>query len=73
MLPMNMKFTGWIAISTRIPRKIFFGQGGPNFGGGKAENLGKMAKTGKPIVMQIPYWPLLPGIKSLHYFGFPAC
>ena len=50
-------------------------------GEGRPENLGKMAKTGKPIVMQIREWSILIGntglyslvSKYLHYFGFPAC
>ena len=50
-------------------------------GEGRPENLWKMAKTGKPIVMQIREWSILIGntglyslvSKSLHYFGFPAC
>ena len=50
-------------------------------GRGRLENLGKMAKTGKPIVMQIREWSILIGntglyslaSKSLHYFGFLAC
>ena len=50
-------------------------------GDGRPENLGKMAKIGKPIVMQIREWSILIGntglyslvSKSLHYFGFPAC
>ena len=45
------------------------------------KNLGKMAKTGNPIVMQIRELSVLienTGIyslvsKSWHYFGFPAC
>ena len=48
---------------------------------GRPENFGKMAKTGKPIVIQIKEWSILIGntglyslvSKSLHYFDFPAC
>ena len=48
---------------------------------GRPENLGKMAKNRKPIVMQIREWSILIGntglhslvSKSLHYFCFPAC
>ena len=51
------------------------------FGEGRQENVGKMTKTGKPIVMQIREWSILirnTGLyslvsKCLHYFGFPAC
>ena len=50
-------------------------------GEGRAENLGKWPKTGKPIVMQVREWSILIGntdlyslvSKSLHYFCFPAC
>ena len=47
----------------------------------RPENLKEMAKTGKPIVMQIREWSILienTGLyslvsKSFYYFGFPAC
>ena len=50
-------------------------------GEGRSENLEKIAKNGKPIVVQIREWSILIGnnclyslvSKSLHYFGFPAC
>ena len=35
------------------PKNIIFFQGGPNFGEGRPENLGKWAITGTSIVMQI--------------------
>ena len=34
-------------------KNIIFFQGGPNFGEGRSENLGKWAITGTPVVMQI--------------------
>ena len=37
---------------------IIFGQGGPNFGEGRPENLRKMAKNREPIVMQIREWSI---------------
>ena len=40
----EMKFTGYIALSTRIPKIYFFGQGGPNFGG---ETAGKFRENGQ--------------------------
>ena len=50
-------------------------------GEGRPENLGKMAKPGKPNVMQIREWSILIGNtnfypqvpKSFHCFGFPVC
>ena len=50
-------------------------------GEGWPENLGKMARTGKPIVMQIREWSIIIGntglyslvSKFLHYFCFSAC
>ena len=50
-------------------------------GEGRPENLGNMAKTGKPIVMQIREWSILIGNtklysrvpKSSHCFGFLVC
>ena len=50
-------------------------------GEGRPEKLGKWPKTGKSIVMQVREWSILIGntglysqvLKSLHYFGFPAC
>ena len=60
---------------------IFFGQGGPNFGGGTTGKFGEMARAGKPIVTHIREWSILMGntglyslvSNSLHYFCFPAC
>ena len=46
-------------------------------GEGRPENLGKMAKNGEPIVMQIREWSILIADTGLHSlvsnFGFPAC
>ena len=60
---------------------IFLARKALILGEGKPENLRKMAKTGKHIVMQIRELSILIGntglyslvSKSLHYFGFPAC
>ena len=35
------------------PKNIIVFQGGPNFGEGRSNNLGKIGKTGTSIVMQI--------------------
>ena len=50
-----MKFTGSVALSTRIP-KIIFSQGGPSLGGGIVEKS-KEPITGTCTVMQIGDWP----------------
>ena len=60
--------------------KIFC-KGGPNYGEGRPENLGKLSKTWKSTVMQSREWSILIGNtglyslvpKSLHCFGFPTC
>ena len=61
-----------IALSTRIP-KIYFFQGGPNFGEGRSENLGKMGNN-RDIYCYANWWevnferayqPLPPGTKIL--------
>ena len=57
-----------------------FNEGGPNFGGGTAGTFREMAKTAKPIVMQIRKWSILIGntglyslvSKFLHCFCFQA-
>ena len=59
------KFIVSIALSMRIPKIYFFGQGGPNFGGGMVGKFREMTKTGKPIVMQIREWSILTGNASL--------
>ena len=59
----------------------FFGQGGPNFGGGTTGKLKENGQKVKPIVMQIRECSILIGntglyslvSKSLHYFCFSAC
>ena len=65
----------------RISKIYFFAREAQILEEGWPENLEKMPKTGKPIVMQIREWSILIGntglysleSKSLHYFGFPAC
>ena len=60
---------------------IFFGQGSHDFGEGMAGKFREMAKTRKPIVMQIREWSILIKStnlysqvpKSSHCFGFPVC
>ena len=81
MLLMKTKFTGYIPLSTRIPKIYFFAREAENLEEGQPENLEKRPKTGKSIVMQIREWSILTentglyslASKSLHYFGFPAC
>ena len=45
LLGMKMKFTGSIALPTRIPKMCFFGQGSPKFGEGTAEIIIKVHKA----------------------------
>ena len=60
---------------------FFFTREALTSGEGRPEILGKMVKTGKPIVMQISEWSIQIGntglfslvSKSLHYLCFPAC
>ena len=74
MLPMKTKFTGLIALSTRIPKIKLLAREAPISGEGRPENLGKTGqKQGE--------WSILIGntglyslvSKFLQYFGFPAC
>ena len=76
---MKMKFTGQIALLTRIPKIYNFYASDEIISGEKRSgNLGKWSKTGESIIMQIREWPILIGntgiyslvSKSLQYFGF---
>ena len=56
-----MKFTGLIAFEQGFQKCKFF-SGGPNFGEGIAENLGKIANNRDIIVMRINGWSISKGI-----------
>ena len=70
-LRLKMKFTGLIALLTKIPEMQFFARQALISGEGQQENLDKKAKTGKSFAMQIKEWSILietTGFKRFVYF-----